>query len=329
MDKKSVVEELNYIFNVIKSSFDPIAFVRYLTATTKWNEYIHGMAKSHGLVLKKDLNIDKLIESAVQKRFADQLAPDQIEDLAVWIKVKIFYPKAEEKVEMEDGVKLDKGRNRKDVFEVLEKEKSPEAKDLAGLEGQFVNLIKSMTNNLIGNYLDEKKRLKEQLGDQALISDIDEDGIENDLDRLPSVIDEVENMTYKDLVEKAGKFIKDNGKEIEKKVFDLRMKDLTLEEIGEKLKLDKSRLSGVLKDIRKVLHLFAAKNDLDELREKIENLMERFKDIKEKKSSEEVLESVVASLESLFVEKKKEVNPKIAKITEYLDELSFRIQTRL
>ena len=202
MDKKAVVEELNYIFNVIKSSFDPVAFVRYLKATNKSNEYLRGMAKSHGLEIKKDLNIDKLIDSKVQSRFNDELAPDQIEDLATWIKIKIFYPKAEKKVEMEDGVELSKSREREDIFKILEKEKDPEAKNLAGLEGKFVNLIKTMTSNLIGNYVQEKKRLHETMGDQALITDVDEEGIENDLDRLPSAVDEVENLNYKELVEK-------------------------------------------------------------------------------------------------------------------------------
>lgn len=328
MDKKALTEELNYIFNVIKSSFDPIGFARYLKATNKWDTYIKGIAKSHGLKIKSELNIDKLIDSKVESRFSDELAPDQIEDLATWIKIKIFYPKAEERVEEEKGVDLSHGkRERKDIFEVLKKEKDPEAKDLSGLEGKFVNLIKSMTSNLILNYLDEQKRKKEQLGDQVLIKDIDEDGLENDLDRLSDSVDVVEDIQYKELVEKATEYIKAHGNDTEKKVFDLRMKELSFEEIAEKLKLSNARITQITKQIRKILHDFSMQNDYKELREKIEKMMDRFKETS-KKSAEETLDSVVSKLESLFYSKK-ENNPKIAKIAEYIDTLSFRIQTDL
>jgi len=319
MDKKAVVAELNYIFNVIKSNFDPVAFTRYLTATAKWDTYIKDIAKSHGLKLKPGLNIDKLIESAVQKEFGEDLANDQIEDISTWIKIKIFYPKAEERVKEEEGVDLSKGkRTLKDIFQYM-KEKEEK---LEGHEGAFVNLIKTMTKNHMNNY----RRTQQKDEDQVLIKDVDEGGLENDLDRLPGTVDIVEEVQYKDLADKATKYIKQNGSDIENKVFLLRLKkDLDSVEISEKLKKSTGEISKIFTNIRDLLHKFSMKEDLGELQGRIEKMIERFKSDAKKSSAEETLEGVVARLESLFVTPVKKADVKIASITKYINTLCDKI----
>jgi len=322
MDRKIVVAELNYIFNVIKSNFDPVAFAKYLTANVKWDSYIKDVAKTHGLKLKPALNIDKLIESAVQTSFGSDLAADRIEDISTWVKIKIFYPRAEDRVKEEEGVDLSKGtRELQDIFQYMKRTEDK----LDGLEGKFVNLIKTMTQNHIRNY---KQLLKKEEG-QVLIKDIDEDGLENDIEQLPGTVDIVEEVQYKDLVEKATAYMKSNADDLENKVFLLRLKkDLNTVEIGEKLKKDKSTISRTLTAIRELLHSFSMKEDLGKLQEGLEKMMERFKsdNAEEKKSSAvETLNSVVARLESLFITPPKKNNEKIANITKYINALCKKI----
>jgi len=319
MNRKSVVAELDYIFNVIKSSFDPVSFARYLTATAKWDSYIKDTARSHGLKLKPGLNVDKLIESAVQKELGDDLAADQIEDVSTWVKIKIFYPRAEDRVKEEEGVDLSKGKRvLKDIFQYMKED----GEKLEGKEGQFVNLVKTMTKNHLNNY----RRTQQKEEDRVLIKDVDEGGLENDLDRLPGAVDIVEEVQYKDLADKATKYVKQNGSDDQNKVFLLRLKkDLDQKEIAEKLKLGEPMISRIFDDIRELLHSFSMKEDLGKLQEGLEKMMERFKSVKKKSSAEETLESVVARLESLFAAPVKKNSKKIANITKYIDALCEKI----
>lgn len=319
MDRKTVVAELDYIFHLIKGNFNPTALVKYLTATGKWDSHIKDMAKSHGLKLKSGLNIDKLIESMVQTSFKGELAPDQIEDISTWIKIKLFYPRAIDNVDEAEGVDLPK-QSLKDIFTYMKEKEG----DLAGNEGKFVNLIKSMTRGHINNY----KAKQKSEGEQVLIKDIDEGGLENDLDNLPSKVDEVEEMQYKDLLGDVTKYVEKNAKDVEKKIFKLRIKhDLNQEEIGEKLKLKQPTVAGYFKSLRTLIHKYSMSVDNTELQSRVEKMMDRFKDKDESKksSAEETLERVVARLESLFIKNPKKDEAKIASITKYISTLCEKI----
>jgi len=315
MDKKLVLAELDYILNMVKGSFDVTALVRYLTATGKWDKHIKDMAKTYGLKIKSGLNIDKLIESTVQSSFRGELAPDQIEDISTWIKIKLFYPKALSRVDEED---LPEGTDpKKDIFTYMLK--SNEVGTLEGMEGKFVSLIKSMTKNNIRNY----KKVQKNKGEQVLIKDVDEDGLENDLDKL---VDDVEKDQYTELLNDVSTYIEKHGEEEEKKVYKLRIEhDLSQKEIADKMKVSDSVISNHFKSIRRLLHKYAMLSDNVALKTKIEERMNRFKEDKSEKKSnktEQTLEAVVSKLESLIQPKE----DKLAKIASYINKLSSRIQ---
>lgn len=278
MDKKLVIAELSYIFNLIKSGYDDASFGRYLIASGKIDQAIKEHCRSYGLVIKKGLNFDKLIDSKVSSFFHGELDENdpKFKGVSSWLKLKIFFPKTvSDNVEYGEGIQLDNTYEAKSVFELLERNKEPGAKDLEGLEGRMVTLVGSMAEKLLLNY---KKKQKEKGDRFVIIKNVDEDGAVNDLDTVSSDRDEQEEMDYKELESIVTKYVEKHGSDLEKKVYKLSLDGYERKEIFEKLKISESRLFGVLKEIRKLIHSCSVKYKLESLKSHLEKLNDKFKD---------------------------------------------------
>lgn len=348
MEKKLVLAELDYIFNLVKGNFDVAALARHLTAAGQWNKFVKDKAKSFGIKVPNDFNPEKTVKQLVRQKtnkFEDE--QEQVED---WVMAYLFLPEALDKLDVDEdtGASYWKSRNITDVFESFNKKKdeSPEK------EHNFGGWVNSAAKGAISKYIREEDKRNEPFisenseelaktmqkvpqKDKAKHSPKEEGATlpfglnPGDIDKIESIGDFRDNVRLKELTQNAKKYVNENAPKEVAKLFNLRLEDefMPFKEIGEKLKKDKATISNYLKQLAGVLLDFAAKEDNADLTRLIEKMISKTKAIPKDKKAASVarLSYVVAKLESIFTEVPKKDASKIASITEYIHTLCNKI----
>jgi len=154
MEKKVVLAELNYIFNLIKGSFNPVALAKSLTAAGQWDKFVKDKAKSYGIKVLNDLKVEQLVRTKVkQKTNKFESESELVED---WIMAYLFLPEALDKLDVDEdtGDSFWKSRGITDVFESFNniKEKHPDQ------DHSFGGWINKSVSNALSKYLKEEQR---------------------------------------------------------------------------------------------------------------------------------------------------------------------------
>jgi len=356
MDKKIVIAELDYIFNLVKGSFDVKALAKYLTASGQWNKFIYDKAKSYGINVDDNRKVEKKedyvkfdFEKEVKKQvrsITDKNEGDGelVED---WVMAYMFLPEALDKLSQDEetgeyhwkgtGItglidrfqqQQERGKDREHSFVGLFKRELPNViKKYLRIEnkenGIFVN---DNADKITKNYM--QKDIKKQPA-----RDKDDDSKEDlshiDLDQIADIGDFRDNHQLKELTDNAQKYVNKHAPEDVAKVFNLRLEDeyMPFEEIAEKLKKDKSTISKYLNQLAKILLDFAHKEDNAELYKLIEKMIEKTKEIPKDKKAASIarLSYVITKLERAFTEAPNKDAVKIASITKYINTLCDKI----
>jgi len=354
MEKKLVLAELDYIFNIVKGSFNPQALAKYLTAAGAWNKFIKDKAKSFGIKLDPKYNIENAVRSQVKKKINDfDSERELVED---WVLAYLFLPEALQEFDYTDEegkphYKWRKDRKITNVFEsFLKKEQENKGED-----GNFAGWVNSAITGTINKYLAFEKKDK-----APFITDEDEGGIQQkmnqekkikqkeymqkhkqveekddkgeiygiepgNMDKIQGIGDFRDNILFKELRSAVKKYVKEQASPEANMVMRLRLLDehMPFDEIAEKMKKSKGAVNGYLQELAKVLLDFAHKEDNAELTSLLKRMSEKIKSPPKdaKAASVSRLASIVNELESVFNDVPKKDATKIASITQYINVL--------
>jgi hypothetical protein len=356
MDKKIVIAELDYIFNLVKGNFNPQALAKYLTAAGGWNKFMKDKAKSYGIKLDPKFNIEVAVRSQVGKKINDFESEKEL--VEEWVLAYLLLPEALQDFDYtdEDGKPHWKWKQRSiesifDSFSRVVKE-NPENDNFAGW-------ATSAITGTINKYLAFEKK-----DDAPFITEENDSGVKNkmdkelgrsekeytqrhkqveekndhgesygiapgDMDKIQSLGDFRDGALFKELRSAVKKYVKEHASANANMVLRLRLLDehMPVEEIAEKIKKDRTTILSYLKELEKVILDFARKEDNAELVGLLERLSKRIKSPpKDKKeSSVQRLASIVDALEKIFPTVPEQDAVKIASITQYINVLCSKI----
>jgi len=350
MKKKTVLAELDYIFNIIKSSFHPQALAKYLTAKGQWDKFVKDKAKSFGIKVPGDFKIENVVRKLVNQqtnKFEDE--SDLVQD---WVMAYLFLPEALDALDVDEetGKEYWKSRGITDVFTTFDKVR----REHPDKEHNFAGFVSTSIPRVIKMYIREEKKREEPFLDESADSAVsqrmrkkiphgerlkhevqkDEGGETipfgvqpGDIDKIQNIGDFRDDVIFKELTNNAVKYVKEHASENASKVFELRLnEEINLDMIAKKLSRSKQVITDYLHELEQVLLSFADKYKNADLTRLIQRMIEKTKGTsKVKKSSLTKLAEIVNELESIFPEVPKKDAQKIASITQYIRILSDRI----
>lgn len=354
MEKKVVLAELDYIFNVVKGSFNPVALAKYLTAAGAWNKYVRDKAKSYGIVMDPKYNIENAVRGQVKKKINDfESEQELIED---WVMAYLFLPEALQEFDYtdEDGKDQYKWRKNKPITSVFESFVKKDAEN-PDKESNFAGWVNSAITGTINKYIKLEKRNnapfvteendsgvkqkmdkelavkpKQHMQEHKQVEEKDDKGevygiTPGDMDKIQSIGDFRDNVLYKELRSAVKTYVKEKASPEANKVMKLKLinPDMKNKEIAEKLKKTEGTISGYLQELAKVIMDFAYKSDNVDLAYWLKTLTTYFKEENSPKKSSSIdrIASIFDELESLFNKVPTKDAKKIASITQYINVL--------
>jgi len=316
MEKRVVLAELDYIFNVVKGSFNPRALARYLTAAGQWNKFIKDKAKSYGINVDPKEDFEKDVKNTIKKhvnKFDSEL--DLIQD---WVMAYMFLPEALDQFDYtdEDGKDVWKSRGIRTFFEkFLDAGEKNKDKDVEQHFGKYVSkgigsivknyireerkhedpFIESENENAIEREMNKEKKkvpkhkIKNVPPDQLHQTDHLKDkggeifGIApGDMDRIQSIRDFRDDARYDELRKAMTSYVKKHGSPIVYKIMKLKIDDPDLKnkEIGDMVNKSEGMMSNYFKELGQVIMSFAKESENEDLVFWLKTLTTFFKDEK-------------------------------------------------
>jgi len=297
MEKKVVLAELDYIFNIVKGSFYPQALAKYLTAAGAWNKYVAEKAKSYGINLDPSYNVETAVKNKVKQKIDNfESERELVED---WVMAYLFLPEALQEFDSDDETyKWRKNKKITSIFESFLKKEEERTEDQK--DSNFAGWVDKAISGTINKYLKQEERsnapflteenesgvkqvmdkdLKEKpLRDREMkvkrkeymekhkVDEVKDDKGEifgitpGDMDKIQGISDFRDNIMYEDLKKAIVSYVKTNAKPEVYKVMQLKLADpdLSFEDIAEKMKKNsKGTIAVYFEDLAKVIMQFA------------------------------------------------------------------------